>query len=105
MLGGAGGQWAGGVRPDLGDAVGYGVSGALSGGAGAALGSAFGGVATTPINSAIQTAAGRGVLGGLGSAFDINTQYDPRYRYFYNTGQDEIQSAFSLTGDQPRRYA
>ena len=102
-IGGGLGQLMGGVTPDFGDILGYGASGALGGIAGQGLGQAFGQAATGGVNSAVQYASGQGVLGGLGNAFDLNTTYDPRYRYYYDTNTQDIQSAYSLLGD--RRYA
>lgn len=100
--GGAIGQALGGVTPDLGDIVGYGASGALGGLMGQGVGQMAGQAATSGLGAMMPYVMGQGALGGLGNLVGINTQYDPRHRYYWDTNTGDVQSAFSLFGDQRR---
>ena len=100
--GGAIGQALGGVTPDLGDIIGYGASGALGGVAGQGVGQMAGQAATSGLGAMMPYVMGQGALGGLGNLVGMNTQYDPRHRYYWDTTSEDVQSAFSLFGDQRR---
>jgi hypothetical protein len=96
--GGAIGQALGGVTPDLGDIVGYGASGALGGVAGQGVGQMAGQAATSGLGAMMPYVMGQGALGGLGNLVGMNTQYDPRHRYYWDTTSEDVQSAFNLFG-------
>ena len=109
--GGALGQMLGGIRPDFKDVVQYGSSGAIGGLAGAGMGQLFGsgaqalggaapaitqrlGAGTAGmIGNMVPYLQGQGALAGLGMA-GFNTQYDPRYRYYFNSGPKENQPVY-----------
>ena len=96
--GGAIGQALGGVTPDLGDIIGYGASGALGGVAGPGVGQMAGQAATSGLGAMMPYVMGQGALGGLGNLVGMNTQYDPRHRYYWDTTSEDVQSAFNLFG-------
>ncbi len=96
--GGAIGQALGGVTPDLGDIIGYGASGALGGVAGQGVGQMAGQAATSGLGAMMPYVMGQGALGGLGNLVGMNTQYDPRHRYYWDTTSEDVQSAFNLFG-------
>lgn len=96
--GGAIGQALGGVTPDLGDIIGYGASGALGGVAGQGVGQMAGQAATSGLGAMMPYVIGQGALGGLGNLVGMNTQYDPRHRYYWDTTSEDVQSAFNLFG-------
>lgn len=98
MVGGGLGQLAGGVKPDFRDILGYGTSGAIGGAAGGLV-SGLAGQAGGALARTLGTVGG-GYLGGrlgVGAAANtlgLNSEYDPRYRYFVNPNNREIQSTY-----------
>lgn len=88
-VGGGLGQLAGGVTPDVRDLLGYGTTGAISGVAGQAVGPLLNGA-----GGAVGDYLGGQAAMGAGRFLGVNTYYDPRYRYFVNPNNREIQSAY-----------
>lgn len=98
VMGGGLAQLSGGVAPDAGDLLGYGASGAIGGAAGGLVsglaGQAGGGIARTLGTVGGGAVGGRIGLGAAANTLGLNTEYDPRYRYFVNPNNREIQSAY-----------